>query len=201
MSEAGWGAPDWLPLSVRRAQYLEAQAEAKEAREAEAAREEAVEQRRAQALTQAAREAEARGEALDVMALARGEVRGRAISDVLTAAVEASAAADRGDQLRLQREGTGQPVHIEVGEPTLHRAPAARSGLALQMFHRSRRFFAARRAAAEAESARDASRDDWGILDLDYSDRSGWDRPARRRSGGSSPDVRFRGGGHITGVR
>ena len=149
-TDAGWNSPEWLPASVRRAQYLEAQAEAREAREAEAEREEAVEQRRAQALTQAAREAEARGETLDVMALARGEVRGRAVSEILTAAVEASAAADRGDQLRLQREGTGAPVHIQVGEPRLHRAPAARSARALEMFHRYRRFREARRAAEAA---------------------------------------------------
>ena len=202
MSETeAWGSPSWLPPSVRRAQYLEAQAEAREARAAEAAREEAAEARRAQALTQAAQEAQARGDVLDVLALARGQVPGRPISEILAAAVEAGAAADRGDQVRLQREGTGAPVHIEVGPPVIHRAPAARPGLALQMFHASRRFFAARQAAAEAERARQASLSDWGIVDGDYNDRVGWDRPARRRSGGSSPDVRFRDGGRITGVR
>ena len=169
-----------LSASVRRAQYLEAQAEDEEAREAEAEREEAVERTADQALTQAAREAEARGETLDVMALARGEVRGRAVGGILTAAVEASAAADRGDQLRLQREGTGAPVHIEVGEPRLHRAPAARSARALEMFHRYRRFREARRAAEAAQRAAAASRDDFGLI-CDFNDRVGWDRPSSSR--------------------
>lgn len=138
------------------------------------------------------------------MQLATGQVRGRAIADVLA---EAIAAGDRDDviaEARLHRQGHGEPerVHVEVGEPVLL-APAARSATGRAIFHRARHFRAvleARKALAAAERAAEASKYDRGLIDgVSLRSREDDGRvvavPASRRRGGPVPadnGLRFR---------
>jgi hypothetical protein len=164
---AGWGAPDFVPPAVARRMAREDAQEARETRLAEAERERLAEERHQRAMTLAVQQAEVRGEVLDTMTLARGEVRGRAISEILAAAVAAGAAADRGDEIRAWREGHGEPVHIEVGEPVIH-TPAARSVTGRAIFNRARRFrdlLEARRQLERAERAAWQSRNDYGVVE------------------------------------
>jgi hypothetical protein len=76
MDEAGFGLP--VPLSVRRAQAEEERAEAQQARADKRALEIRVEARRAADLQMVVREAEARDEYIDPVALAAGRVRATA---------------------------------------------------------------------------------------------------------------------------
>ena len=95
MSEvAGWGVPGWLPPAVRASIERSDAADSRAARAAEAEREQRVEARRQQALTLFREQATERGQVVDVMAMARGEVAGRSVQDVFAAAM---AAADRDD--------------------------------------------------------------------------------------------------------
>jgi hypothetical protein len=165
MSEtAGWGVPDFLPPAVARRMLRDDAAETRQARLDEAEREQLAEERHARAVTLAVQQAEARGEVLDTMALARGEVRGRSVSEILAAAVAASAVADRGDEMRVWRDGHGEPepVHVFVGEPVLAASPVKRT-----IASRSRRWQDwqdKRKAAEAARRAVEADRD-LGLVD------------------------------------
>ena len=164
MSE-GWGISEWLPPAARRSAAAAELADQREERAAAAVREQLAEERHNRAMAAYREQAEARGEVVDVMALARGEVRGRTVQDVFAEAMAASARDDVRDAHRVRREGTGPPekLHIDVAEPVLHTA-AARSERGLAMFNRFRHWQdwqAARRAAAAAENAAH----DWGLVD------------------------------------
>jgi hypothetical protein len=162
-----WGAPAWLPPGVQRRIAREDAAEARESRRAEAERETRVDEYRQRALAMYRDQAEARGEVVDALALARGEVPGRSVQDVLAAAVAASARDDARESARLHRDGHGdpEPVHVFVGEPRI--GTAARSEAGRKIATRARRFRAvleAKRALAAAEAAAEASRDDHGLV-------------------------------------
>lgn len=91
---AGWGVPSFLPPGVaRRMVHADAQ-EAIAAKQAEAERELLAEERHSRAMALYCQQAEARGEEISALALATGQVRGRSVQDILTAA---SAAADCAD--------------------------------------------------------------------------------------------------------
>jgi hypothetical protein len=70
---AGWGVPGFLPPAVARRVLRDDAAETRQARLDEAEREQLAEERHQRAMTLAVQQAEARGEVLDTMALARGE--------------------------------------------------------------------------------------------------------------------------------
>jgi hypothetical protein len=117
-------------------------------------------------LAMAREQAEARGDVVSALQLARGEVRGRSIQDIFAGAIEASARQDAVDAARLHREGAGEPqkLHVEFGDPILHHAvtPAKRA-----ILNRSRRWteYRERRAAAEAARAALDAELDHGIID------------------------------------
>jgi hypothetical protein len=150
---AGWGVPGFLPPAVVRRMARDDAAETRQARLDEAEREQLAEERHARAVTLAVQQAEARGEVLDTMALARGEVRGRSIPEILAAAAAAGAAADRGDEMRAWRDGHGQPepLHVFVGEPVLAASPIKRT-----IASRSRRWQDWQEKRKVAEAARRA---------------------------------------------
>jgi hypothetical protein len=159
VAPAGWGTPAWLPPGVARRQAQEDAREALESKRAAAERELRAEQRHQRALGAYCEAAAARGEVVSVMDLAAGRVTGRTVQAVFAEALAASEVDDRRDALRLQREGAGAPVHIEVAEPVILQA---RSETGRRIFSRSRRFFdvlEARRQLAAAEAAARATRD------------------------------------------
>jgi hypothetical protein len=167
---AGWGVAGQLPPAIQRRMALADAEEHRAEREQAAEREHLAEERHQRAMTLAVQQAEARGDVFDVMALARGEVRGRSVGDILAAAMAAAAVEDRRDGLRLHREGHGEPakLHVEVGEPVIHHAPAARSGVGRAIASRARHFrdlLEARRRAERAEQAVWESRNDYGLVD------------------------------------
>ena len=163
---AGWGAaPSFLPPAVARRALRDDAREARETRLAEAERERLMEERHSRALDTYRAQAEARGEVLDVMALATGQVHGRSIADILEAARLAGDREDLVMAARLHREGHGdpEPLHVEVGEPRLLTG-AARSSIGLRIFNRARRFGEAQRTRAAAERAAEVSRHDFGFV-------------------------------------
>jgi hypothetical protein len=88
-----------------------------------------------------------------------GAVRGDVLGEDLHQAV--------GEVHHAWREGHGEPVHIEVGEPVIH-TPAARSVTGRAIFNRARRFrdlLAARRQLERAERAAWQSRNDYGVVE------------------------------------
>ena len=144
--------------------------EALESKRAAAEQESRREESHARALALAREQAELRGEVVDPLAFARGEVNPRPIRDILAAAMAAAAVEDRRDGLRLHREGHGEParLHVEVGEPVIHHAPAARSRIGRVIASRarhSRDLLDARRRAERAEQAVWESRNDYGLVD------------------------------------
>jgi hypothetical protein len=165
---AGWGVPSFLPPAVAARALRDDAREALEARRAEDERERRAEERHSAAMALYAQQAEARGEVLDVMAMARGEVRGRSVQDILAAAVAASEVEDRRAEMWAWQQGHGEPerLHVDVGEPRLL-APAARSATAMAIFHRSRRFqdWLEKRKAAEAARRAVEAEHDWGLVD------------------------------------
>jgi hypothetical protein len=165
MSE-GWGIPEWLPPAVRRSIAKEELAAQRETRQADAERERRDEERHNRALAAYREQAEQRGQVVDVMALARGEVRGRSVQDVFADALAASARDDARDAHRVHRDGTGPPeiLHVEFAEPNII-APSARSERGLVAFNRYRRWKDAHDARRRAEAAEEASQLDWGIID------------------------------------
>ena len=168
MSEvAGWGIPPWLPERVARRCVRDDATEAKAAREAELAREERAEARRAEVMAAYVSERHALGDSVDLMALAQGASPGRTIADILAAAVAAGDREDMVTEARLRRDGHGgpEPLHVEFGEPVLLQA---RSETGRKIFNRARHFrdmLAARHQLAEAERAAEASRHDYGLVD------------------------------------
>jgi hypothetical protein len=167
---AGWSVGGGLPLSVRRRMAESDAREALESKRAAAELESRREESHQRALGLARELAESRGEVVDPLAYARGDVSPRPIGDIPAAAMAAAAVEDRRDGLRLHREGHGEPakLHIEVGEPVIHHAPAARSGVGRAIASRARHFrdlLEARRRAELAERAVWESRNDVGIID------------------------------------
>jgi hypothetical protein len=167
---AGWGLTGQLPPAIQRRMAAADAAEYRIEREQEAERERLAEEWHQRAVTLAVQQAEARGDVFDVMALARGEVRGRSVGDILAGAVAAAEAGDRRAEMRLYQEGHGQPerLHVEVGEPNIIHAPAARSVTGRAIFNRARRFrdlLEARRQLEAAEQAAWQSRHDCGLVD------------------------------------
>jgi hypothetical protein len=163
---AGWGTPAWLPPGVVRRQAQEDAREALESKRAAAERELRAEERHAAAMELYREQAEARGEVLDVMAMARGEVRGRSVEDILAAAVAASVVEDRCAEMRAWQQGHGEPekLHVEFVDDPVLLAPAARSSIGLRIFNRARRFGEAQRTRAAAEAAARASANDYGFV-------------------------------------
>jgi hypothetical protein len=163
--QSGWYAQQ-LPVRVRaRIEQEEAHERVLAAAE-EQARADRAEEWHQRNLSLARDWAEARGDVVSALQLARGEVRGRSIQDIFAGAIEASARQDAVDSARLHRDGHGEPerLHVEVGEPQLHYAvtPAKRAVL-----NRSRRWreYQERRAAAEAARAALDAELDHGIID------------------------------------
>src|SRR5690242_17139980 len=154
VAPAGWGSPSWLPAGVVRRQAQEDAREAIETRRAEADRERRTEERHAAAMELYRAQAEQRGEVLDVMAMARGEVRGRSVGDILAAAVAASVVEDRRAEMRAWQQGHGEPekLHVEFVDAPVLLAPAARLSIALRIASRSRHWqdWQEKRKAAEA---------------------------------------------------
>jgi hypothetical protein len=169
MSElAGWGRPSFLPPAVAARAARDEAREAIAARRAEDERERRTEERHAQALDAYRAQAEARGEVFDVLAMARGEVRGRTVPEILASAAAAAAAVDRGDEMRAWRDGHGEPekLHIEfIDDPQL--LPAARSETGRKIASRSRRFrdWQEKRKAAEAARRALESSLDHGLVE------------------------------------
>lgn len=163
MSE-DWGIPDWLPPTARRAAVAAELADQREDRAAAADRERLAEERHNRAMAAYRDSAEARGEVVDVIALAAGEVRGRSVHDVLAEALAASARDDARDARRVHRDGHGEPerLHVDFGEPVIHQA---RSETGMRLFTRYRHWKDAQDAKRAAEAAAERSRDDRGLVD------------------------------------
>jgi hypothetical protein len=152
MTEAAWGTPSWLPPGVRRAQYLEAQEEARETREAERARAERAERRWDEAVTAALRNAELRGEYVDLAGRLSGYTGARTVADVLESARLASEREDQVAAAKASRE-PGELAHVFVDEPVIL---AARSETGLKLFNRARKFAEMVSARSRADAARAA---------------------------------------------
>ena len=155
MSEqaGGWGAQAFPP----RAQRLlaqEAAAEAREVKRAEEERQATAEARRAQALELYGQQAALRGEDVSAFALATGQITGRSITDILTAARSAGDREDAVGAARASREADGARAHVFVGEPVLHHG---RGEAGWAIFHRARRFRAEVRARKALEAAENAA--------------------------------------------
>jgi hypothetical protein len=212
---AGFGVAGWLPASVLRAQALEEQAERREARAAERLAGERAEARRSASLAMYAAGCEARGEAVPVMAMARGEVAGRDFADVLA---DAAAMADRQDAIeaaRARREtGTGYeilpypvaPPALAVGEEPQSARAAPVTAAGRELANRYRRFAESRDAARRAATARTALEDDFPQLrDQSHRRRSAptqdasCDRGRDASPAGNYAD-RIRSGGPIVSV-
>lgn len=161
----GWGsAPGFLPPAVAlRARQADAK-EAVAARQAEDDAETHREELRQRHLGLYAQQAAARGELVSAVALATGQVPGRTVGEILAAGAAAGDREDLVTEARLHREGHGEPVHIEVGEPVIQQA---RSETGRKIFNRARRFrdmLEARRQLEAAEKAAAASRNDYGFV-------------------------------------
>lgn len=168
---AGWGAaPSFLPPGVARRAAQDEAREAIAAKHAEAERELLAEERHNRAMTLYREQAEARGEVFDVLALARGEVRGRSVPEILAGAAASAAADDRRAEMHAWRHGHGEPekLHVEfVGDPNII-TPAARSETGWKIAQRFRHFrdlLEARDQLKAAERAAEQSRLDYGLID------------------------------------
>jgi hypothetical protein len=222
VTETGW-VPDFVPPNVARRMRLDQVQDDHETRLAEKAEADAAAQRAEHdlntAVTTYLEAATARGEYVNPAQAAAAALpatdaeRDQRIRAALQFAIDGFHDQWQGEYAKLEALASaqaefgpvlgqdGQKTHVFVGEARIQSpAPAARSRIGLEIFHRARRFREARRAAEAAAAAADASANDWGILDLDYNDRSGWDRPRSSRSAAPSRDERVRFGGPITGV-
>ena len=155
----GWGT-DWLPPHIQRRVAQDDAREALESKRAEAEREVRAEERHQRAMELHKEQAELRGEVIDVLAMARGEVPGRTVEDILASARAAMARDDVITAAKLHRDGNGDPapVHVEVAEPRLLTGSPVRRSIA----SRSRRWQAwqeKKKAAADARKAVEASLD------------------------------------------
>lgn len=113
---AEFGTASWLPPSVQRAQLAEDRAAAREARDAERARESQSEARHDAALSLYRSRAESRGEVVSAMAMATGQVTGRSLGDVLA---DAASAAEREDARQASRDRREDVCYID-SEPVIH---------------------------------------------------------------------------------
>ncbi len=113
MSETVLG--QWPARSLRWME-AEAAAERREARRAEAERQDRAEQAAETALAMYRSQAEARGEVVSAVALARGEIGGRTAAEVLA---DAQGAADREDARQAARDRREEVCFIDR-EPTIH---------------------------------------------------------------------------------
>ena len=205
----GWGIPGFLPPAVARRIARDDAREAVEARRCEADRQDRAEAARERGLTLAAEQAQQRGEELTAWALARGQVTGRSVTDILAAA---RAAGDRDDAItaaRLHRDGHGEParVHIEVGEPVIHSAAKSPSARAAwnRLRHWQDRLEVRWALAVAEEAARDAANDHGLVEGVTLSRRSA---PTSRlearstRAGGPVHDdgLRIRHSGPVVGI-
>jgi hypothetical protein len=187
-----------LPPRMRAAIEREDARAAIAARAEEQEREAAAEEWQARNMALARSAAEVRGEEVSFLALARGEVRGRSIGDVLAAAAAAGDAQDARDRARACRDGDAV-AHVFVDEPVLHynrgEAGLAISRRALQFAARVR----ARKAAEAAELAEmnqiplertvelKPRRDD--VVYVSPTMRAGALESGDRRAGGPEPGV------------
>ena len=118
MSETAGSGTSWLPARVQRSIAAEEARERREERDAQRKRDERREQAHDRALGAYRAAAEDRGEVVSAMAIARGEVTGRDINDILG---DARAAADREDIRQASRDRR-EDVHWIDQEPTIHGA-------------------------------------------------------------------------------
>ncbi len=200
----GWGAADFLPASVLKAQAIEERAERREARDAERQRAEYLEQRHERAVSSWKAMAEERGEMVTAMQIATGEGLGRTLEDVFETSRMLADREDARERARLAREGTPPPEHIWFDEPRILQpvTPAKRSALI-----KSRRFTEWKQKQAAADAARKALEHelDYGLVASQ--------RPAPKadpvidgtvsRRAQAEPygeNIRIRGGGPIVGI-
>jgi hypothetical protein len=123
MSElAGFGNPDWLPASVRRARDVEQRAEDREARVEAQARADRGEAAHDRALAASRAQLMASGADVSAMAMVTGEGLGRTAGDVLQMAEAAGDREDARAASRDQLRGTADaPEWIDSGEVHLAR--------------------------------------------------------------------------------
>jgi hypothetical protein len=108
-------AGSWLPASVQRRIAVEEQAERRLARAADRERQDREESAHERAVGAYRAAAEARGEQVPALAIARGEGLGRSLQDVLGDATAAADHEDARQAARAHREAGLEPAHVEVG--------------------------------------------------------------------------------------
>ena len=116
MSETAGFGTSWLPARVQRSIAAEEARERREERDAQRKRDERREQAHDRALSAYREAADARGEVVGAVALARGEDIGRDINDILG---DARAAAEREDVRRASADRREDVFWIDA-EPTIH---------------------------------------------------------------------------------
>jgi hypothetical protein len=117
-AEAAPGATapgSWLPASVQRRIAVEEQAERRLARAADRERQDREESAHERAVGAYRAAAEARGEQVSALAIARGEGLGRSLQDVLGDATAAADHEDARQAARARREAGVEPDHVMVG--------------------------------------------------------------------------------------
>jgi hypothetical protein len=120
------GGLEWLPARVQRAMAVEDARERAEAKRADAEREARREQKHETALALYRQQCDDRGEYVSALALARGEVTGRTLGDIMA---DAQASADRDNARAAARDrykDGGDWCYIGSGEPVI-REPVSRS--------------------------------------------------------------------------
>ena len=153
---AGFGSPGFLPLSVRRAQAAEERAEAQEARESARALAERVEARRSADLQMVVREAEDRGERLDPVEIATGNVTGHSLADVLESARMASERQDAMAEIEERRKRGERLQFTGLLEDPATRSAPAMTATRRAIERASERFTASVAAQRQADQARAA---------------------------------------------
>jgi hypothetical protein len=118
MSETAGSGTAWLPPALARRHAVEDAHERAEARRAKAERQDRDAERHERALASYRAAAEARGEVVSAMEVARGEVGGRELGDIFA---DAAAAGDREDARQASRDRREDVVFIDR-EPVIHGA-------------------------------------------------------------------------------
>jgi hypothetical protein len=151
---AGFGSPGFLPLSVRRAQAAEARAEDQQARAAERALAERVEQRRSADLEMYRSQCEARGEYVNPAELAMGHVTGHTLADVLSHAQQRAEHEDAMAEAEARRS-RGERLNFvgELADPSV-RGRAPMTGTRRAVERAGERFMASVAASQEARRRR-----------------------------------------------
>ena len=117
-----WGRPDFLPPNVARRMARDDAREVREAKQAEAEREQLVEERHQRALSLAVAQAEGRGEYVSALEIATGQLGGRSFEDIFSAAVEAG---DHQDQIAAAR-ASREPGELELTCSSMSRSSTMR---------------------------------------------------------------------------